>query len=65
MIKEPKPVKPVAGQVFFFSRPDSPIPSPYYPSIAAMLHAPGFSPKCHIWTGSHNAPIPVMCEDSI
>ena len=44
---------------YFFSRPISKDPSPYYQTIAALKSAPGYSDDCRIWAGNYDAAVPV------
>ncbi len=51
-----------ASPVYFYSVPDSKIPSPYFSSIQAVksyAYATNAGLNDRFWTGSHEAPIPV------
>ena len=57
-LKQPAPV-------YFFSHSGSTLPSPYFDSIAALKNSIGYkflNGHCNIWTGTHEAPIPVEME---
>jgi hypothetical protein len=50
---------------FFFSVPDSKIPSPYFsrfPKMLRYISQHGIL-KFRLWQGSHDAPIPVYMEE--
>ena len=38
---------------YFYTLPNSTIPSPYYQSIEAVKNALGWRSCCHIWTGTY------------
>ena len=40
---------------YFYTLPNSTIPSPYYQSIEAVKNALGWRSCCHIWTGTYRA----------
>ena len=62
-----KPVKssPRPAQApcwFFYSNGVSVVPSPLFPTLAALKASPGYQVGFALWTGSHQAPIPYEGE---
>lgn len=57
----PSYTKPEAPRrLYFFTNLVSPIPSPYYRSVADLRSNPGYYKGCKIWTGTHESPL--LCD---
>ena len=47
---------------FFYSNGVSVVPSPLFPTLAALKASPGYQVGFALWTGSHEAPVPFDYE---
>ena len=50
------------GCVYFYTTSGSALPSPYYSSLEAIRASDGYNQingQCQVWTGSHDAPVPL------